>query len=47
MKVVEEELLDNERIRMCEWVHVRAVWGCLIYILITPTDDMNNIIKGS
>jgi len=29
---------------MGELVHVRAAWGCLIYIMNTPTDDMNNII---
>jgi len=32
---------------MGELVHVKAVWGCLIYIMNTPTDDMNNRIKGS
>jgi len=30
---------------MVELVHVRAVWGSLIYIMNTPTDDMNNIIR--
>ena len=24
---------------MGELVHVKAVWGCLIYIMNTPTDD--------
>ena len=32
---------------MGELVHVRAVWGCLGCIMNTPTDDMNDGIKGS
>ena len=31
---------------MGELIPIRAVWGCLIYIMNTPTDDMNRFMTG-